>query len=72
MPTPTLKQPSTPKQTKETAQGRRMQNLKHQERKATEKLERIKGWPKEHQEEATQRTTDKLNNIREEMKKSAS
>lgn len=47
-------------------------NLKHQERKAQAKLERIKKWPKEHQEEAIERAQSKLNNIREEMKKRAS
>jgi anion-transporting ArsA/GET3 family ATPase len=42
-------------------------NLKGQEQKALEKLERIKNWPENQREIATARTEDTLSQIRERM-----
>lgn len=42
-------------------------NLKSLEAKTLAKLDRIKTWPKEHRDAATQRTQAKLNQIREAM-----
>jgi len=49
-----------------------LQNLQAQEKKAVEKLERIKTWPKEHQEIAIAKTEDTLSQIRERMANLAS
>lgn len=45
----------------------RLASLQAQEKKAMEKMERIKHWPKEHQAVALARTEDTLNQIRERM-----
>jgi len=52
-----------------TPKDRQLANLKHLERKATEKLKRIETWPVEHQKVAKERTEENLNQIRQRMKK---
>ena len=61
--------------TTDTLSGRdqdevRKENLQAQEKKALEKLERIKNWPKEHQQIAIARTQQTLSQIRERMQNS--
>lgn len=80
MPTPSKQtEPSKPSELKEIAQQKlppepkanRIKQLDHQEQKAKDKLDRIKEWPKEHQAVASERTQQKLNQIREEKSKLA-
>ncbi len=47
----------------------RLKHFQTEEKKALDKLERIKTWPKEHQKEAQARAEAKLSHIRDEMKK---
>jgi hypothetical protein len=54
---------------KPLAKARQMTNLKHAERKALAKKDRVRQWPKEHQEAANERIDANLSHIREEMKK---
>jgi hypothetical protein len=67
--------PATPAKTVATVKPKSnsdpvLKNFQSQEQKALDKLERIKTWPKEHQNAATLATQRKLNQIREAMKKS--
>lgn len=62
-PTPTKLKKDAPDPKK-----KRLEHLKNQERKALAKQERVKQWPKEHQEAANDRIAATLSNIREEMK----
>ena len=72
MPTPTAKPADKPAvKPVITPADRQLNNLKHLERKAVEKLKRIETWPAEHQKAAKDRTEENLSQIRLRMKKLA-
>jgi hypothetical protein len=54
---------------KPSEKDKRLIHLKHQERKALAKQERIKTWPEENRADGNKRVEANLSYIREEMKK---